>query len=183
MFSIFISFSTRTIEREHRANGEFSKIGNEIIDRLDYLISTHYNHEDKSYRLFLIETLGNHFTAAARDYVDVVDPVSQQASNNYVAVITNTISVSSKNQNFAVPVGNAANGDVALATSLAAAGARFLNILDTFLEMSILLRDMSEEDSLDDERMWVIVKLMRFLKDNGRRQVSQQLIKCSNIFV
>ncbi|KAJ3267422.1 hypothetical protein HK104_005917, partial [Borealophlyctis nickersoniae] len=54
---------------------------------------------------------------------------------------------------------------------LEAQGERFVERLDTFLDLSITIRDLPPADQHDDERMASIVKMMRFLRYIGRRGV------------
>ncbi|KAI8846141.1 dedicator of cytokinesis-domain-containing protein [Chytridium lagenaria] len=56
-----------------------------------------------------------------------------------------------------------------LQTSLAASGARFLSAFDTFLDLIIAVRDTPAGTRLDDERIASILKLIRFLRDIGRK--------------
>ncbi|KAJ3216887.1 hypothetical protein HDU67_008794 [Dinochytrium kinnereticum] len=145
-----------TMEREHRASGEFSRIEMECIDRMDRLIVFEGKGED-SYRRFVIEALGKQFTTATK--------------NSVVAAVIESSGPS--NLGHAVSAGkrpsSGGGSEVAVATSLAASGARFLSAFDTFLDLLIAARDTPSGSRFDDERIAAILKLIRFLRDIGRK--------------
>ncbi|KAJ3107837.1 hypothetical protein HDU97_003185 [Phlyctochytrium planicorne] len=140
-----------TIEREHRALGEFSRIEMECIDRMDRLIVQEGKGDD-AYRRFVVEALGKQFTTATKN--SVVAAVIE-SSTSATAPATKRLSAN--------------GGDVAVATSLAALGARFLSAFDKFLELLITVRDTPAGSRFDDERIATILKLIRFLRDIGRK--------------
>jgi hypothetical protein len=143
------AFFSSTVVREHRARGDFHRIEQECIDRIDRLVAVEGNGND-AYRRFFIEALGKQFTAAARDSV-----VAAATGSDGGAISGRPFSNS--------------GGNVAVATTLAAFGARFLPLLDTFLDLCITLRDLPIGDRFDDERIWTTLRILRFLKESGRR--------------
>ncbi|KAJ3150241.1 hypothetical protein HDU89_003330 [Geranomyces variabilis] len=54
---------------------------------------------------------------------------------------------------------------------LTAQGQAFLNCLDTFLELSLQIRDLPPGEQHDDQREEALVKMLRFLRTTGRRGV------------
>ncbi|KAJ3415575.1 hypothetical protein HDV05_004626 [Chytridiales sp. JEL 0842] len=138
-----------TFVREQRASGNYSRIEHECIDRIDRLITVEGRASD-SYRRFFVEALGKRFTMAARDSV--------------VAVTASVDGSMIQGR----PLSNAGE-DVAAATTLAAFGARFLPILDSFLEMTITLYELPVNDRFDDERIWTTLRILKFLRESGRR--------------
>ncbi|KAJ3316204.1 hypothetical protein HDU76_001989 [Blyttiomyces sp. JEL0837] len=153
-----------TIERNYRAHGDFSRIEVECVDRLDRLVMVDGNGDD-AYRRFFIEALGKQFTNAARGTIAAVTgaQISSTASGGDMTPVTSAGAVASTRPS------TSGGGSVAIVTSFAAFGARFLSLLDSFLELCITLRDSPAGESFDDERIWTTLRLIRFLRESGRK--------------
>ncbi|KAI9359989.1 hypothetical protein DFJ73DRAFT_639746 [Zopfochytrium polystomum] len=143
-----------TIEREYRAQDNFRRIESECFDRLDRLIADE-GHGDDAYRRFFIEALGRRFTDAAK-------AVAAGGLTETAPGTPGTIGIRPS---------IAGGGSVAAATAFAAFGARFLGLLDTYLELCISLRDIPPGERFDEERLWFALKLIRFLREAGRKRL------------
>jgi hypothetical protein len=134
-----------------------SHIESEFLERLDQLINVE-GYGNDAYRRFFIETFGKRFTAVTIDTVVSAVSGTEAASQ----------ATSGPSQN-RVSLNNSSNASVAAATSFATFGANLLALLDSYLELSISLKELPDEDSYHDERVTAIIKLLRFLRDTGRK--------------
>ncbi|KAI8829779.1 hypothetical protein BJ741DRAFT_621879 [Chytriomyces cf. hyalinus JEL632] len=144
------------LDHECKTNGNFQSLEAECWDRLEGLIMND-GKGDKSYRHFLVDELGKYFAEA----------VTSKSEEE----LTGTGSGASVNGSKFKVSSSAVSIDTtrAAASSFAATGAKFLKNADRLLEILFTLREIPQDASFNDERVWLSLKLIYFFRDVGRR--------------